>query len=74
MKLCRGVCNYIGDSLAKGSTLGFNGSTGTSLPKKQGVCCLDSRGSRHFGLHISAIGDFIAEPTSGIMCRDIMNM
>ena len=74
MKLCRGMCNYIDDSLAKGCILGFTGSAGTSLPKKQGDCCLDSRCSRHFGLDISAIGDCIAEPTCGVMCRDVINM
>jgi hypothetical protein len=33
MKLCRGMCNYIDDSLAKGCILGFTGLTRMSLPK-----------------------------------------
>jgi hypothetical protein len=33
MKLCRGMCNYIDDGIAKECILGFTGSTGMSLPK-----------------------------------------
>ena len=59
--------------MAKGHDVLTIGLPGSAVAK-QGGCCLDSRGSKHYGLDTSTIMARMTIKTCRVMCKDMMNM
>ena len=59
--------------MAKGHDVLTIGLPGNAVAK-QGGCCLDSRGSKHYGLDTSTIMPRMTTKTCRVMCKDMMNM
>ena len=59
--------------MAKGHDVLTVSRQGNTIAKQCG-CCLDSRGSKHYGLYISAIMAWMPSKTCRAMCKDMMDM
>ena len=59
--------------MAKGHDVLTIGRPGNAVAK-QGVCCLDSRGRKHYGLDTSTMMARMTSKTCRVMCNDMINM